>query len=141
MEEDKISFWKDKEKGIVKDKLFSETAKRWAEGINKKATSKTNNISQLRKFYDEVISFDSRLQGSQEKDEFEKLLPYIKMLNAKAAYAKARDLISDEFVDFIKKSISLVSDRKDFDVLKTFFEAFMGYYKYEEEKKKQGGRR
>lgn len=50
------------------------------------------------------------------------------MLNAKAAYAKGRGLISDSFRDFISNSLKQINDKDDFEVFKGLFEAFMGYY-------------
>jgi CRISPR-associated protein Csm2 len=77
--------------------------------------------------------------------EFESILPYLKMLNAKAAYAMGRDLVSKGFKDFISTSLNQIKDKDDFDVFAGLFEAFMGYYKYFVEKGEgqpaQGGKR
>jgi CRISPR-associated protein Csm2 len=77
--------------------------------------------------------------------DFENILPYLKMLNAKAAYAMGRDLVSKGFKDFISNSLNQIKDKDDFDAFAALFEAFMGYYKYYDEKGEsllaQGGRR
>ena len=56
------------------------------------------------------------------------------MLNAKAAYAMGRDLISISFKDFISTSLNRIKDVDDFEVFAGLFEAFMGYYKFYDEK-------
>ncbi len=134
-------FWKDKEKKLIKPELFSEIAEELAKTIHSEASNKTNKPTQIRKFYEEVMRFDSMLKVNPE--EFDNLLPYMKMLNAKAAYAMGRDLVSKGFKDFIKKSLDNIDDKDDFDVFAGLFEAFMGYYKFHNEKSErpfyQGG--
>ena len=68
------------------------------------------------------------------------------MLNAKAAYAMARDLVTKDFKDFISDSLKQIDDVDDFHVFVNFFEAFMGFYKFHHEKgdrpqSDRGGRR
>lgn len=120
--------------------LFSTKAEEFAKEVFEgqlKTNGKANKPTQLRKFYDEVLRFDGILKGlSQEKqkEEFDKLLPYLKMLNAKAAYAMARDLVTSEFRDFITQSLNQIKTKDDFDIFVGLFEAFMGFYKYYDEK-------
>jgi CRISPR-associated protein Csm2 len=134
-----INFWKDKNKKQIEPELFSSKAEELAKQIASESNDRTNAPTQIRKFYDEVIRFDSIIKSKPE--EFEALLPYIKMLNAKAAYAHGREsggksLISRGFKDFVSNSLKYVNDREDFEVFSSFFEAFMGFYKlyYEENK-------
>lgn len=142
-------FWKDKTRKQIDPDLFSGKAESLADEISGESNQRTNSPTQIRKFYDEVIRFDSILKGfpvEQQKAEFEKLLPYIKMLNAKAAYALGRnELISKRFKGFISDALKQVNDKDDFDVFAGFFEAFMGFYKFAYESKKgqhqSGGRR
>ncbi|MBF0337419.1 MAG: type III-A CRISPR-associated protein Csm2 [Nitrospirae bacterium] len=123
---EKVNFWKDKEKGLINPDLFSNNA----DNIAKKLSNNEgkNKSSQTRKFYDEVIMFNRRVK--EKPSEFEKILPYLKMLNAKAAYAEGRKLISSDFKDFIKGQIDQINDERDLDVFASFFEAIMGYYKH-----------
>ncbi len=134
-----IDFWKDKSKKQIHPELFSSKAEELAKLISSESNDRTNAPTQIRKFYDEIIRFDSIIKANPE--EFESLLPYIKMLNAKAAYSFGREsggksLISKGFKEFINNSLKKVNDREDFEVLSSFFEAFMGFYKlaYEENK-------
>jgi CRISPR-associated protein Csm2 len=130
-----ISFWKDKSKMQLDIELFSTKAQKLAEEIykdQKQSKGKVNKPTQIRKFYDEILKFDSIIKS--KPDDFEKLLPYLKMLNAKAAYALGRKLVSKKFKDFIFASSAQINTKEDFDAFKNFFEAFMGFYKYYDEK-------
>ncbi|HNV70816.1 MAG TPA: type III-A CRISPR-associated protein Csm2 [Candidatus Ozemobacteraceae bacterium] len=116
--------------------LFCKDAEEIANEVYKgqQATrGKANKPTQIRKFYDEVVSFDTRLRSADEKtknDEFQAILPYLKMLNAKAAYAEARELITREFRDFLSQGLKQITTPQSFQVFVHLFEAFMGYYKY-----------
>ncbi len=125
-------FWKDKEKTKIDPKLFSEKAEDFAKEIaedNKiSKNGKSNKITQIRKFYDEVIRLD--MEAKTRPQEWDNILPMLNMLTARAAYSKGRDeLISDNFLTFIRSSINQVSEPKDLSVFANFFEAFMGFYK------------
>lgn len=127
-----ITFWKDKQKGILDPTLLAEQAEGWAKAVHNdpERGTKKNQPTQLRRFYDEVLRFDSLLKGTEDADAFERYLPYIKMLNAKVSYAKGRDHITKKFMDMVKECVSNVETREDFEAFKSFFEAFMGYYKF-----------
>lgn len=140
-------FWKSKDKKQIDPELFSAKAEALAKEIfreRQESRDKANKPTQIRKFYDEVLRFDSIVKANPT--EFESILPYLKMLNAKAAYAMARDLVSTGFKDFISgalKQINSKDDKATFDVFSGFFEAFMGYYKFYDKKgdNASGGRR
>ncbi|MEP9412476.1 MAG: type III-A CRISPR-associated protein Csm2 [Candidatus Brocadia sp.] len=139
-----IKFWKDKDRKLIDTDLFSIKADTLAKKIYDEArNNKLNKPTQIRKFYDEVLRFDSMLKTNPA--DFENILPYLKMLNAKAAYAMGRDLVSKGFKDFISNSLNQIKDKDDFDAFASLFEAFMGYYKFYDEKGEsllqQGGRR
>lgn len=130
-----VKFWKDKSKKMIDPDLFSARADELAKEIHKEqlqSRGKANKPTQIRKFYDEVLRFDSILKTNPA--EFDSRLPYLKMLNAKAAYAMGRDLVSKGFKDFISNSLNQIKDKDDFDAFASLFEAFIGYYKYYDEK-------
>jgi CRISPR-associated protein Csm2 len=127
-----VKFWKDKNKKLIDPDLFSTKAEDFAKSIYGERTQKANKPSQIRKFYDEVLRFESILKTNPA--EFDNILPYLKMLNAKAAYALGRDLVSKGFKDFISNSLNQVKDKDDFDAFAGLFEAFMGYYKFYDQK-------
>jgi CRISPR-associated protein Csm2 len=128
-----IKLWKDKSQKLADPDIFSSEADKlakqiYADRMDKKGNDKLNKTSQIRKFFDEVMRFDSLIKANPA--DFDNLLPYLKMLNAKAAYAKGRDLISESFKEFISDSIKQINDKDDFAIFSGLFEAFIGYYKF-----------
>lgn len=101
------------------EELFNETAREWAEAIEK--TKKT----QVRNFYDNVLE----LTEKSEKEAWEDVLPFVKMLNSKVSYAENRRVASREFQDMMSQCISQVKEKKDLEVFKLFFEAVIGFFK------------
>jgi len=92
----------------------------------------SNKPTQLRRFYDEIVMWDSK--SSLNPDKFPEYLPFIKMLNAKAAYAQGRKLVDDNYVKLIGDCLKQVETASDFHHFKLFMEAFMGFYKLERPK-------
>ena len=120
-----ISFYTDKERQILKPKLFSDVAMDLAEKIHNSGRGKANKRSQLRKFFDEVL----RLNSLSKNEGWDNILPYLNMLIAKAAYAEGRQKVTLEFMDLMKGCIGEVHSSKDLNVFANFFEAFMGFYR------------
>lgn len=90
---------------------------------------RVNKPTQLRRFYDELVLWESRT--AQHPDKFAEYLPFIRMLNAKAAYAKGRNLVNDAFVSLLQQTLAEVKDAETLTTCKLFWEAFMGFYKQE----------
>ena len=92
-----------------------------------------NKTSQLRKFYDELLMWEDRVNGKGPdgaKGQLHEYLPLIRMLNAKAAYAQGRGHVGPDFVSLLRRCLEQVKD--DPETLRharLFFEAFMGFYK------------
>jgi len=127
---EKIIFWQDKEKGKVDPALFSNTAEQLAKELAddcRASNKKENKRSQIRKFYDEVVRLD--MEARSKPQEWDNILPLVHMLTAKAAYAKGRKLVSDNFLNFIRSSIEQISGKKDLELFANFFEAFIGFYR------------
>jgi len=126
-----IRFWKDRAAGTIDPTLFSKKAEDMAKEIaaahEASRQRKENKRTQIRKFYDEVLRLDNVAQA--KPDQWDNVLPQLHMLTAKAAYAKGRELISDGFLDFIKKSVEQIEGKQDLRVFASFFEAFMGFYR------------
>jgi CRISPR-associated protein Csm2 len=121
----KITLWKDKSKSIIDPALFSVTAEELAQRLSQ--DTKKDKRTQLRKFYDEIIRLNMLAKTNPES--WSNVLPYVHMVTAKAAYAKGRDLISDDFREFIKSGIDQIEEPADLNVFASFFEAFLGFYK------------
>jgi CRISPR-associated protein Csm2 len=99
--------------------LFNATAKNWAEKIER--TKK----SQVRNFYDKVLELEQRAK----QEAFEDVLPFVKMLNSKVAYAVSRRVASKEFEEMMHLCIEQVKTKENLTVFKLFFEAVLGFYK------------
>jgi len=142
-----IRFYSDSAQKNLNHEIFSSVAEQWASAICRAGLKEKlergkpvkklekNKISQIRKFYDEAL----RIASCQRDGEvYDNILPFIKMLNAKAAYAMGRNLITAEFSEFLKKSIGQIdaNNPQSLELFLNFFEAFMGYYKFEETKYK-----
>ena len=100
---------------------------------NKRRVKKNLSYSQIRKFYDEVLNFKAMLDNGKS---FREILPYFKMLKAKANVAFERDVINCNFKEFIDKNVDYVTKPKNieekekrFNVFVTFFEAVVAYSK------------
>jgi CRISPR-associated protein Csm2 len=86
-----------------------------------------NKSTQLRKFYDEIVLWDNKVLMHPEK--FDEYLPFIRMLNAKVAYAEGRKLVDFRFVNLVNNGLKQVICPITLHTFKLFMEAFMGFYK------------
>ena len=127
---EKIIFWKDREKQLIDPQLFSKTAENLAKEIAEDSRNirNSNKRTQIRKFYDEIVRL-TMLSKTRPKEKWGQLLPLVHMITAKAAYAKGRKLISDDFLRFLKNSIEQIKKPEDLNIFSNFFEAFMGFYR------------
>jgi len=110
--------------------LFDKTAKAQAKAVAD--DKRVNKPSQLRKFYDEIVMWEQK--ASLHPDKFQEYLPFIRMLNAKVAYAKGRNLVDDKFVNLMNEGLRQVDSAESLRTFKLFMEAFMGFYKQERPK-------
>lgn len=93
------------------------------------ADRERNKSTQLRRFYDELLLWETRV--SQQPEKFSEYLPFIRMLNAKVAYAEGRRLVDATFVQLMHHTLSKVTNAAELTACKHFWEAFMGFYKLE----------
>ena len=109
--------------------LFDNVARATAKAVAGDSRNQANKPSQIRQFYDELVMWEEKARSAPER--FAELLPFIRMLNAKAAYAKGRRHVDDNFVEFISCCVTQVDDYTSLRHFKLFFEAFLGFYKQE----------
>jgi CRISPR-associated protein Csm2 len=130
------------------DDLFSEVAQEksseiFQAGLDQRGNQIKNKSTQLRKFYDELVMWTDKvhaigkLEPGQKSDavraaRYRDSAPFIKMMNAKVAYAKSRNHVDDSFEAMFSHCIKSVSDAKTLKHAKLFMEAFMGFYKAQE---------
>ena len=110
--------------------LFAAVAERCARKVGLEDDHKQrseNKPSQLRKFYDELGMWAERVRTEPAK--FAEFLPFIRMLNAKVAYARGRKLVDANYEALMNHCLKEVTNPETLHLCKTFFEAFMGYYK------------
>lgn len=128
--------------------LFDQTARLAAKIIGDNRES--NKPTQVRKFYDELCMWHDKVHMAKDKEKaLADNLPFIRMLNAKIAYAKGRNqkedkrdpaavdrtgLVDKNFVDLFSPCIQQIDSYKKLRNFKLFFEAFMGFYKLERPK-------
>lgn len=132
----------------LRDDLFSEVAKEKAfeifqGGLDQRGNQSKNKSTQLRKFYDELVMWADKVQtvvklepGQKSSDvreeRYRQSAPFIKMMNAKVAYAKGRGHIDESFEAMFSHCIKAISDAETLKHAKLFMEAFMGFYKAQE---------
>ncbi len=130
------------------DDLFSEVAKEksyeiFQGGLDQRGNQSKNKSTQLRKFYDELVMWTDKVHSigklepgqkseAVRKARYEKSAPFIKMMNAKVAYAKGRNHVDDSFEAMFSHCIKSISDAETLKHAKLFMEAFMGFYKAQE---------
>lgn len=105
--------------------LFDTVARRTADTIAENKHG--NKPAQIRQFYEELVMWEERAR--LEPGRFDEFLPFIRMLNAKAAYASGRKHVDQNFVALIAHCLRQVSDAETLRNFKLFFEAFLGFYK------------
>ena len=112
--------------------IFSDIAQRAAKHI--KTNKNLNKTTQLRKFYDELAMWNDRVQLVRENKagKFQELMPFIKMLKAKVAYAEGRKNVDKNFSDIFNRCIDQISNVETLRDAKLFMEAVMGFCKLEE---------
>lgn len=112
--------------------IFSDIAQRAAKHI--KTNKNLNKTTQLRKFYDELAMWNDRVQLVRENKEgkFQELMPFIKMLKAKVAYAEGRKNVDKNFSDIFNRCIDQINNVETLRDAKLFMEAVMGFCKLEE---------
>jgi CRISPR-associated protein Csm2 len=118
------------------DQLFADIAQDKAKTIFEAGAGRKNKSTQLRKFYDELVMWQDKVafeQGNEARaGKYKELAPFIKMLNAKVAYARGRDHVDLCFEKLFSHVIRQITDPDTLKHAKLFMEAFMGFYKAEE---------
>ena len=111
-------------------KIFDDLYSKKAEDLARKWSGdrRINKPSQIRKFYDELVKYNDIV--SRREEDFDDCKPLIKMLAAKAAYARGRGLVSDSFSnEFIKDLVSEIEEPQDLKNATLYFEAIVAFYK------------
>lgn len=107
--------------------LLNKTALKFAESIGGGVKN-----TQIRKFFDQVLNLNN---SAKHCDDFSvDVLPFVKMLNSKVAYASSRqsaggNLVNKAFVDMINSCVNQIDSKEKLAIFKLFFEAVIGFHK------------
>lgn len=111
--------FRDDQNNRIADMLVK-TAKDEADKMDRGRVS----FTQLRSFFNEVLSLKSRL----EHKSYEELAAEIGMLISKAHYRKTRDAKNTELYNFIHRGVNSIHSKQDFEDFALFFEAVVGFF-------------
>lgn len=107
------------------------TSENLAELINKNADNVakciqkgSNSYTQIRKFYDELLSLQKK--AANDKD-FKKIQPMIYLVKSKAAYARGKGNINQNLENFFIFYIEKITDEETLKYFMLYFEAVLGY--------------
>jgi len=109
----------------IEVKEFALPEEGWADKIAKNSKMKTN---QLRKVFNSIKLIDQRNKDRKDNDPFDD--PELYMILPYLAYAKGRNLISEEFYDLIREIIpKKIKTVQDFRRFCEFMTAIVAYHK------------
>ncbi|MDR1945813.1 MAG: type III-A CRISPR-associated protein Csm2 [Desulfovibrio sp.] len=111
--------------------IFSKIAQEAAEKVFGGRGVK-NKRTQLRRFYDELAMWSERVQqepGKERDKKYKEFEPFIKMMQAKVAYALGRDHIDATFNALFSHCVDKINAPESLKRCKLFMEAFMGFYR------------
>lgn len=116
--------------------LFDTQAEKYAQNIGDGVKN-----TQIRKFYDYVLDYQNKSKSLSDEEFKMEILPFIKMLRSKVAYASTRNsgggkLINDAFAGMMNDCIAAVQEKNDLNNFKLFFEAVIGFHKGIEDNQK-----
>jgi CRISPR-associated protein Csm2 len=108
--------------------LFDTEAEKVAQSLDSEGGRfNKNKPTQIRRFYDELVGWQERIGG--DDDKFKQYEAFIRMLNAKVAYAKGRGLVGEEFARWFRGCIETTTNAKALDHFRLHFEAVLGFLK------------
>lgn len=120
----------------LSENLFADIAKEKAARVFEGGAGRKNKSTQLRKFYDELVMWFEKVNLERTKEakatKYTEVAPFIKMMNAKVAYARGRDHVDECFEQMFSHLIRQIADAETLKHAKLFMEAFMGFYKAQE---------
>ena len=123
----KADLFSDEAEKVVKCLINKNINSDFKENRGRRKLVKKISSTQIRKFYEEVLNLKSQLENGKN---FKEILPYFKMLKAKANVAYERDVINSNFKTFIEKNVDYVGNKEErFKIFCTFFEAIVAYAK------------
>lgn len=113
----------------ITEKTFDITAHKWALVIAN--ADKGVEKNQLRNFYDKVLELEEKAVNTDENEFKLKVLPFVKMLKSKVAYAKNKQTspVNKAFELFMNNALDQITSKEEFLNFKYLFEAIVGFYR------------
>jgi CRISPR-associated protein Csm2 len=120
-----------------------------AEQVGRKLAEEKLERTQLRRFYNDVLSLKRRFEMETVREKakgtpstadeiFRRIEPELRLLRAKAYYANRRKVLPDIMKTFIDQHIRKISGAKDFQAFCKHFEAVVAFhYAYSKESRKE----
>ncbi|WP_022662634.1 type III-A CRISPR-associated protein Csm2 [Paucidesulfovibrio longus] len=126
------------DQGNIRKELLGEESENVAQTFvvlkdNKLVARESVNSAQLRRFYGELKSLEKKLefkrQGGSNSDAFLSILPLVKMVKSKVAYASnpKNQKVPMAFANWLKKNIDAIETAEDFEAFMLHFEAVVGF--------------
>jgi CRISPR-associated protein Csm2 len=123
--------------------LYSNTAEETAHYLLKQykddpknsRTNGANKRTQLRGFYDEIVTWDHKAKRMDAAEFNTVALPLIQMIRAKVAYAKGRGLVDNAYLETLNHCLAQVSNKDTLRNFKLFMEAVTGFLRLYDERK------
>lgn len=122
-------YYEDSEKKILRTQLVTEEAENEAKRLkDHRITS-----AQLRRFYSEFKGLERKATDKETgvitEDSFRPILPLIKMVKSKVAYAsnEANRKVPLPFKEWMEKHIQEINTARDFEAFLMHFEAVVGF--------------
>lgn len=114
--------------------LFNKLAQEVADQLKSDQKNKLagNKSTQIRGFYDELVNWQQRIGDSEEK--FKQYEAFIRMMNAKVAYAFGRKsngqpLVSENFKNWFSHCVGQTKSPEGLNHFRLHFEAVLGFRK------------
>jgi CRISPR-associated protein Csm2 len=112
--------------------LFDKDAEEVAKALDASAQAdrggrEKNKSTQIRRFYDELVGWQERIGNDEAK--FKQHEAFVRMLNAKAAYAEGRKLVTPDFVKWFRDCVQQVDGARTLNNFRLHFEAMLGFLK------------
>lgn len=120
-------------KGNIRPELLGTESEDVAKTFLFPGQGKALNSAQLRRFYGDMKNLERKLdfrqQTGNETDPFLAVLPLVKMVKSKVAYASnpRNAKVPPSFADWLKKNIDAIETADDFKAFMLHFEAVVGF--------------
>ena len=127
-----MKYFEDEAKDLLVEDLFSTRAREMADKLLKQRITRV----QGRKYFAEVRALEARFKsekhrlksGDSPELAFERIKPYLGLLQAKAYYGQRKERNMQEFARFIEDCVKDVHTEKTFKAMVKYIEAVVAFF-------------